>query len=87
MFETSRQNGWLIREFARAAAHPATSSFAYEAYKHIPNDTDLTVFKRAGLAGLNFAFIGCWPRYHTLRDDVQNISVASLQHDGSYAVG
>ena len=86
MFETSAHNGWLIREFAETAAHPATSSFAYEAYKHLPNDTDLTVFKHAGLAGLNFAFIGCWARYHTMRDDVEHISSASLQHDGSYAL-
>ena len=86
MFETSQHNGWLIREFAQAAPHAATSSFAYEAYKHLPNDTDLTVFKGAGLAGLNFAYIGCWARYHTMRDDLENISAASLQHDGSYAL-
>jgi len=86
MFETSVHNGWLIRQFAQAAPHGATSSFAYEAYKHLPNDTDLTVFKHAGLAGLNFAYIGCWPRYHTMRDDLGHISSASLQHDGSYAL-
>ncbi|HMD96295.1 MAG TPA: M28 family peptidase [Terriglobia bacterium] len=86
MFETSQHNGWLIREFAQAAPYSATSSFAYEAYKHLPNDTDLTVFKGAGLAGLNFAYIGCWARYHTWRDDLESISAASLQHDGSYAL-
>ncbi|MGO9268767.1 MAG: M20/M25/M40 family metallo-hydrolase [Terriglobia bacterium] len=86
MFETSQHNGWLIREFAQAAPHAATSSFAYEAYKHLPNDTDLTVFKSAGVAGLNFAYIGCWARYHTMRDDLENISAASVQQDGSYAL-
>jgi hypothetical protein len=86
MFETSVGNGWLIRAFAKAAPYPVTSSFMYEAYKRLPNDTDLTVFKRAGLAGLNFAYIGCWTRYHTMRDDLANISERSLQHDGSYAV-
>jgi peptidase M28-like protein len=86
MFETSENNGWLIRAFAKAAPHPVTSSFMYEAYKRLPNDTDLTVFKRAGLTGLNFAYIGCWTRYHTMRDDIADISERSLQHDGSYAV-
>jgi len=86
MFETSQHNGWLIHELAKAAPRTATSSFAYEAYKHLPNDTDLTVFKRAGLVGLNFAYIGCWARYHTWRDDLENISAASLQQDGSYAL-
>ncbi|HKS97441.1 MAG TPA: M20/M25/M40 family metallo-hydrolase, partial [Terriglobia bacterium] len=86
MFETSVGNGWLIRAFAKAAPDPVTSSFMYEAYKRLPNDTDLTVFKRAGLVGLNFAYIGCWTRYHTLRDDLADISERSLQHDGTYAV-
>jgi len=86
MFETSARNGWLIREFARAAPYPAASSFTYDAYKRMPNDTDLTIFKRAGLAGLNFAYVGCWPRYHTVGDSVENLDPRSLQHDGSYAL-
>jgi len=86
MFETGVGNGELIRAFAKAAPYPVTSSFMYEAYKRLPNDTELTVFKRAGLAGLNFAYIGCWTRYHTMRDDLADISERSLQHDGSYAV-
>ncbi|HEV2177793.1 MAG TPA: M20/M25/M40 family metallo-hydrolase [Terriglobia bacterium] len=86
MFETSAGNGWLIQQLARAAPHAVTSSFTYEAYKRLPNDTDLTVFKHAGLAGLNFAYVGCWPRYHTARDDLAHISERSVQHDGSQAL-
>jgi hypothetical protein len=86
MFETSEHNGWLVRQFAKAAPHPVSSSFTYEAYKRLPNDTDLTVFKRAGLAGLNFAYTGCWARYHTRQDSVQNLDERSLQHQGSYAL-
>ena len=86
MFETSAGNGWLIDQFAKAAPHPVASSFSGEVYNRLPNDTDLTVFKRAGLAGLNFAYTGCWPRYHTLRDDVDRTDERSIQHDGSYAV-
>ena len=86
MFETSPQNGWVIREFAKAARHPVASSSMYEAYKRLPNGSDMTIFERAGMAGLNFAYAGCWPRYHTLRDDIANMDPRSLQHDGSYAV-
>ncbi len=86
MFETSAGNGWLVREFAKAAPHPVTSSLMYDVYKHLPNDTDMTIFKGAGLAGLNFAYSACWPRYHTTGDSVQNIDERSLQHDGSYAL-
>lgn len=86
MFETSEKNGWLIREFAKAAPRAVASSLMDEAYKMLPNDTDMTVFKQAGMPGFNFAYIGCWPRYHTLGDNVQNISERSLQQDGTYAL-
>ncbi len=86
MFETSPGNRALIREFAKVAPHPVTSSVMYEFYKRLPNRTDFTVFKQAGLAGLNFAYIGCWPRYHTMTDSVENLNERSLQHDGAYAV-
>jgi hypothetical protein len=65
MFETSEGNGKLVREFAAAAPHPVTSSLSYEAYKLLPNDTDLTFFKQAGLAGLGFAYVNDVAYYHT----------------------
>jgi len=57
MFETSEGNGWLIRQFAQSAPYPRTDSLSYEVYRRLPNDTDLTVFKKRGYSGLNFAFI------------------------------
>ena len=57
MFETSDGNGWLIRELARAGAPIRTNSILYEAYRRLPNETDMTMFKRAGYPGLNFAYI------------------------------
>jgi hypothetical protein len=86
MFETSSENGGLIREFARAAPAPVTNSLTYDIYKLIPNDTDLTVFKTAGFQGLNFAFIEGLTHYHTLLDSVPNIDERSVQHQGSYAL-
>lgn len=86
MFETSDENGKLIQEFANASAVPIANSFAYEIYKRLPNDTDFTIFKRAGVAGLNFAYINEYPRYHTMADNLQNINQASLQHHGTNAL-
>ena len=86
MFETSEQNGWLIREFAKAAPHPVSHSLAYELYRLLPNDTDLTVFRQRGLAGLNFAYIDGQPSYHTQLDSVNELDERSLQHHGSYAL-
>jgi hypothetical protein len=86
MFETSDGNGELIRELARAAPRPRANSLMYEVYRHMPNDTDLTVFKKAGLPGLNFGFIGEAQHYHTRTDDPAHLSKSSLQHEGSYAL-
>src|SRR5258706_7442827 len=57
MFETSDKNGWLIKEVAKAAPRPAAHSLAPAIYQLLPNRTDFTVFKEAGFAGLNFAYI------------------------------
>ena len=86
MFETSNQNGWLIKEFAEASPYPVAHSLAYEIYRLLPNDTDLTVFKRANLPGLNFAYINGLTHYHTQLDSIGEIDQRSLQHHGSYAL-
>jgi hypothetical protein len=86
MFETSDRNGTLIREFARAAPFPFASSLSQGIYRILPNQTDLTVFKRAGYKGFNFAHIDGVRDYHTLRDNTENVSAQSVQHHGSYAL-
>jgi hypothetical protein len=86
MFETSEGNGWLIRQFAAAAPYPRADSVSYEVYRRMPNDTDLTVFKRHGYAGLNFAFIGDVFFYHTAFDDMAHLDPSSVQQQGSNAL-
>lgn len=81
MFETGSANGSLVRRFA-ASRRPVGNSLAVEAYRHMPNDTDFTRFRQAGLPGLNFAFIEGADRYHTSQDDVLHLSPSSLQHEG-----
>ncbi len=86
MYETSEGNEWLIEEFAKAVPRPLANSLLFEAYKRLPNDTDFSIYKRAGLQGLNFAYIDQSTHYHTQLDNVENVSESSLQHDGSYAL-
>jgi len=86
MFETSEGNGRIVREFAAAAPHPVTSSLSYEAYKLLPNDTDLTFFKQAGLPGLGFAYVNDVAYYHTQYDDLAHLDPRSLQQEGDYAL-
>lgn len=86
MFETSSRNGWLISRFGQAASHPVANSLSYEIYKRLPNDTDFTIFRRAGFSGLNFAFIDGLAYYHSPSDTIQNLDKGSLQHQGDYMV-
>jgi len=86
MFETSSSNGFLIRHFAKAADTPLASSFSYEVYKRMSNDTDFSIFNKEGIPGLNFAFIGDGMYYHTKFDNIENIDLGSLQHHGEYIV-
>jgi len=86
MFETSDQNGWLIKEFAKAAPRPVASSLMYDFYRTMANNTDLTVYKRAGLSGLNFAYLRGVTYYHTPYDNLRMIDERSVQHGGLYAL-
>jgi len=83
MFETGSANQWVMRIFAANVKHPATSSIFYTAYKQLENDTDFTVFKGAGYQGVNFAFIGDEPHYHTPLDNFENANPASMQDHGN----
>lgn len=82
MFETSRGNRWLIRHFANAAERPMASSLFYSIYNLLPNDTDVTVFKRAGKAALNFGAVRGVNWYHTPLDDLAHADARTLQHHG-----
>jgi hypothetical protein len=86
MFETSAGNEWLIRNLQAAVPRADAMSVAYEIYRRMPNNTDLTIFKRGGLAGMNFAYIGRPELYHTGQDDVAHLDPRSLQEQGRYAL-
>ncbi|MFK7767405.1 MAG: M28 family peptidase [Mariniblastus sp.] len=87
MFETSSFSRQLIPVFARTSTRPFASSLFFEIYKRMPNDTDFTVFREAGILGYNFAFIGDVKNYHTPTDNFDNFDRGSLQHHGENALG
>jgi hypothetical protein len=86
LFETSAGNGRLIRALGRDAPHGRASSLAYEVYRLMPNDTDLTILKRGGAAAMNFGFIGDSKSYHTPIDDAARLDRGSLQQHGENAL-
>ena len=53
---------------------------------YMPNDTDLTVFKRRGVPGLNFAFIGNPTALPLVAGHLREPLAGSLQHHGDNAL-
>jgi peptidase M28-like protein len=86
MFQTSAHDSWLVDQLAAAAPFPYTTSAAASVYKRLPNDTDLTVFLDAGMAGMNFAASGGVTRYHTALDNADSLDQRTLQHQGTYVL-
>ncbi len=86
LFETSDNNAWLIDAFAASAPRPVASSLYYEIYKLLPNNTDLSIYRAAGLPGLNFAITEGGALYHTPLDNVANLEPGSVQHHGDNAL-
>jgi hypothetical protein len=85
MFETSSPNQWLVRTLETAVPSANATSFAFEVYRRMPNNTDLSVFKQ-GLAGMNFAFIEHPEWYHRPQDDPAHLDLRSVQQQGNYAL-
>lgn len=82
MFETGPANGAVIAGFASAVARPLGNSLLNDLYKVMPNDTDLTVFERAGVPALNFAAGERYTSYHTQLDRADLLNQGTLQHTG-----
>ena len=88
LLETNDGNKGLVDEFTKAnPKFPVANSLAYSIYKKMPNDTDLTVFrKEANIQGFNFAFIDDHYDYHTSLDTAERLDNNSLSHQASYLV-
>ena len=86
MFETSGPTAPLAELLTRLP-RPATGSLFSAIYERLPNDTDLTVFRREGVVGFNFGFIDNVAHYHTSADNLENLEPGSVQHNGDNVLG
>ncbi|MGB0895851.1 MAG: M28 family peptidase [Flavobacteriaceae bacterium] len=86
LVETNDGNAALMNEFIKAnPEYPVANSLAYSIYKKLPNDTDLTAFrKQANIQGFNFAFIDDHYDYHSALDIPERLDNNTLSHQASY---
>jgi len=90
MFETGPGNAGSVRLLAELAPHidggVTSNSLAVAVYRLMQNDTDFSVPRDRGIAGLNFAFIGRAEQYHRPSSTPEALDKGSLQHIGSQAL-
>ncbi len=81
MFETT-DNNLEVMNLYKEANFPVAYSLASDVYSKMPNGSDFTEFKNAGLVGVNFAVLKSLDYYHTPEDNYDNIDFSTLQHYG-----
>jgi hypothetical protein len=82
MFETGSDNGAMMDLFGQAVRRPVATSLSVFIYKKLPNSTDLTVAKKLGYPGFNFAFIGRAGLYHSPLATPDALDQGALQDMG-----
>jgi hypothetical protein len=85
MYETSRGNGLLVREYV-AATRPFTSSLMYEVSRRQPIVGDFQLFLARAIPGMSFGMLDGPAYYHTAYDSVDSFDEAALQHEGDTAL-
>jgi hypothetical protein len=81
LFESSEGNARLINLYGRTAVAPTAFSITNAVYRLMPNYTDFRVV-RDSIPGLNFAAVADINHYHSERDCLEAVSLATLGHYG-----
>ncbi|MGH7523406.1 MAG: M20/M25/M40 family metallo-hydrolase [Gemmatimonadales bacterium] len=89
MFQTSPGNAPLIGAIAAGVPDARTNSLTGEVYRHLPSDTDLSIWLNSAfpVGALNFADIGGYTHYHTPSDNLASLDLRVVQQMGDYALG
>jgi hypothetical protein len=87
MFQTSEHGSALVETLARVAPQVTAASLSQEVYRRMPNGTDFSEWLGAGHAGLDFASIDGFERYHQATDTVANADPRTVQQLGDQVLG
>lgn len=86
MFETSQENGWLIRELKRSGVKARANSVMFSVYDKLPFGSDFGAYKKH-VPGYNIAYVDQFCYYHISLDRPDKVNLASVQHHGDYILG
>jgi len=75
-------SGWVLSQFLETAEAPVASPISHVLFPHADIESDFSVSSRYGLPGLELAFVGERQNHHSQNDTIENLSLASLQHQG-----
>ncbi len=77
LWETSRGNARMVREYASAVPFAVAGSWA----ARLSYGTDFGSFRRAGAPGLSFGFLGeQFTHYHRATDSIDRLDLDTLRH-------
>ena len=82
MFQTGVQSGGGVAILKANGLNAQASSLTGYIYERMPNDTDFTVSRKAGIDGLNYAFIGRQFDHHSPSSTPDNLDRGTLQDMG-----
>ncbi|WP_027621315.1 M20/M25/M40 family metallo-hydrolase [Acetivibrio clariflavus] len=86
MFNTGKNNRWIVKEFAKAAPYPIAFSSSIKAADDAFGLNDFDGFKEINKQGLNFIFNKGLYAYHSKKDTITNLDERVIQHHGTNAV-
>lgn len=87
MFQTAGAADRLLAAWTASGCRAQATSLARTVYDLLPNDTDFTIFRRAGWVGYDFALIHDAWRYHSPDDVPAGLDPRSVQQAGDCVVG
>ncbi|MBI9050116.1 MAG: M28 family peptidase [Anaerolineaceae bacterium] len=82
MWQTSPENGWLVRQYIDAVSQPMANSWLYSLSRLLPLDTDLSPFIESGVSGYNFSTSYLYPEIQTPQDTIEIVNSSSIKHAG-----
>lgn len=77
----------LLKAYLRTARNPAPGSAYLALTRFLPLTNDIAVFDRLGVPGITFGYTRHLRHYHTALDDLDHLSLRSLQQHGEIALG